>query len=133
MEEDRYEAFEIIIKARQDGQSWFDVFVDQVTETCEGGLQPDGSEASCTCGMESAGGMTGTLDQCYKWTGIDDDKVTVDKADLLKLLRNPYVIIAAQEPDIAEVADRLMKECTSWDDFLASIEDYEDDEEDDDQ
>lgn len=93
MNEDRYEAFEIIIKAREDGQSWFDIFVDMVTETCEGGggdcILTEGEMSgdanfdcnvhehteiiSCTCGMESAGGMTGTLAQCYKWVMPDED------------------------------------------------------------
>lgn len=71
--EDRYEAFEIIIKAREDGVSWFDIFTDMITETCQGTTEPDedGNYEGCTCGMESAGGMTGTLDQCYRWTMPD--------------------------------------------------------------
>lgn len=75
MKEDRYEAFEIIIKSRDDGLSWFDIFVDMVTETCQGTSEPDenGNYEGCTCGMESAGGMTGTLAQCYKWIMPDED------------------------------------------------------------
>jgi hypothetical protein len=93
MKNDRYEAFSIIIKSREDGQSWFDIFVDLVTETCEGGggdcilteeemLDEDNFNCDnhehtavieCTCGMESAAGWTGTLSQCYKRLMPDEE------------------------------------------------------------
>lgn len=123
MAEDRYEAFEIIIRARTDDQSWFDIFVDQVTETCQGTVE----EGGCTCGMESAGGMSGTLEECYKWTGIDDDKVTVNKADLLVILQEVRAYLDIDHLNIKESFERLDHECNWWDEFIASIEDDDDD------
>lgn len=118
MSEDRYEAFEIIIKARPDGKSWFDIFFDLVTDECEG--DPESEENTCTCGLESAGGTTGTLDQCYRAQGIADDIVgPVDKADLLRILS---LVEPVLEEDQAAY-DRLYKECTWWDDVQDSYED----------
>ena len=66
MSEDRYEALEMIIKVREDGVSWFDYLFDVIAGECEG--DPESEENTCTCGMESMGGCSGTLDQCYEWT-----------------------------------------------------------------
>lgn len=83
MNEDKYEALELIVKCRADGESWFNIVSDYITQDCEGGggdcLVEDGDASDCddhehddiipcTCGMESMGGMSGTLDQCYAWT-----------------------------------------------------------------
>lgn len=86
---DRYEALELIIKVREDGESWFDVIMDYISGDCEGGggdciLFGDASDPDCdfhdhteilpcTCGLESAGGTTGTLAQCYKWLMPDEE------------------------------------------------------------
>ena len=70
MGEDRYEAISMIIKVREDGKSWFDVFLSEVADECQG--VPEGEE-SCTCGLESMGGMSGTLKQCYEWLWPDEE------------------------------------------------------------
>lgn len=124
-EEPRYESFDIIIKAREDGGSWFDVFVDMVTENCEGDLETgDG----CTCGLESAGGTTGTLDQCYRYQGIAEDIVDrVNKADLLLVLDYLELTQYHNDDAVYEAAGRLRKDCI-WDVPAFSDDDYEVDE-----
>jgi hypothetical protein len=115
--ENRYEALDIIVKVREDGQSWFDIISDLISENCN---DPE----ICTCGLETMGGTTGTLDQCYRHQGIADDLVgPVGKEDLLKILRSPAIVTACStDPELNEVAVRLMKECTWWDDIQASID-----------
>lgn len=111
--EDRYESIDMILKCRADGESWFDIIFDLITETCEG--DPESEENTCTCGMESFGGSAGTLDQCYRHQGIADDLVgPVNKADLLRLLEN---FTPANEED-QKIYDRLYNECTWWDETL---------------
>jgi hypothetical protein len=108
--EDRYESIEMILKCRADGESWFDVLFDFITETCEG--DPESEENTCTCGMQSFGGSGGTLDQCYRQQGIADDLVgPVNKADLLRALEN---FTPTNEED-QKIYDRLYNECTWWD------------------
>lgn len=63
--EPRYESLEIIVKVREDGQTWFDVLSNIIAKDCQG--DPEDPEKPCTCGLESMGGMTGTLEQCYEW------------------------------------------------------------------
>lgn len=120
--EERYEALEMIIKARDDDSSWFDILTDMITEQCEGS-----EDTPCTCGLESAGGCSGTLDECYRWSGIADDIVErVNKADLLLVL--DYLLLTQYHNDDAvyEAADRLRKECTWWEDTKASFAKDED-------
>lgn len=85
--EDRYEALNLIVKARSDGQSWFDVIHDYITESCEG---TDSDEDDCTCGMESmSGAVEQTLEQAYAYTTtvgsglqpIDLARAIIDLAD----------------------------------------------------
>lgn len=72
MSEERYETVELIVQARTDGQSWFDIIFDLIAGDCEGSPGeelPDGSFTDgdpCTCGLESMGGGGGTLEQCYE-------------------------------------------------------------------
>lgn len=66
MNEGRYEAIEMVIKCREDGIEWSDYLFDLITENCQG--DPESEENICTCGMESMGGMSGTLEQCYEWS-----------------------------------------------------------------
>jgi hypothetical protein len=129
MNEDRYETLDMIVKVRPDGQSWFDVISDLITENCEGDPEVEGS---CTCGLESMGGSSGTLDQCYRRQGIADDLVgPVDKTDLLRVLRAPAIITACSyDPELLEVCSRLMKECTWWDETLERWAEEEEEEED---
>lgn len=82
-DEDRYEQISLIVKERMDGESWFDIIFDYIAGDCEGGggdcliAEDDESDCDdhehdkiipCSCGMESLGGTSGTLDQCYKAT-----------------------------------------------------------------
>lgn len=69
-DENKYEAIEMIIRKRDDGKSWFDVLFDFITEDCE-----EVDDTSCTCGMESMGGTSGTIEQCWDWTTTVGDKL----------------------------------------------------------
>ncbi len=88
MSEERYEAIEMIIKSREDGRSWFDVIEEIISQDCTGGggdcILAAGEDSDCddhehtelfpcTCGLESMGGTSGTLQQCYKWLDPDGD------------------------------------------------------------
>lgn len=66
MEDDRYEGIELILRSRDDGQSWFDVLFDMIAADCQG--DPESEESTCTCGMEHMGGTIGTYDQVNAWT-----------------------------------------------------------------
>lgn len=124
--EDRYESLELIIKARDDGQSWFDVIIDMITENCEG--DPESEENTCTCGLESAGGSSGTLDQCYRHVGIAEDLVgPIDKDDLMTLLN--YINQCPSPPSIVwQAYKKLLNECTWWDDIQSDLAEEEDEE-----
>lgn len=128
--EDRYEAISLIVKVRDDGENWFDIIADLISENCEG--EPDDDTKPCTCGLESMGGCTGTLDQCFRHHGIADDLVgPVNKEDLLLILDFFARSSHLKTLDEYEAAKRLRKECTWWDDTLAEIGEYgEEDEED---
>lgn len=113
--EPRYESLEIIVKERADGESWFDIISEVISKDCEGS-----DETDCTCGLESMGGCSGTLDQCYRSHGIADDLVgPVNKADLLLVL--DYLLLTQYHNDDAtyEAAKRLRNECTWWDETKA--------------
>lgn len=62
--EDHYEVIELVVRSREDGQTWFDIIFDLISEGCE--LNP--TESGCSCGLESMGGSGGTLEQCYNWS-----------------------------------------------------------------
>lgn len=115
--EDRYEAIEMLIKSRSGEPSWFDIIFDYISQDCQGSEE----EGSCTCGMESMGSTSGTIDQCWKYLGIDDDKVTVMKADLQKVLNFVTLTGRSQPIHVREAAERLSKEITWWDDILDSL------------
>lgn len=125
MNEDRYESLDMIIKVREDGVSWFDMIHDLITEHCQG--DPESEENTCTCGLESMGGSTGTLDQCYRHQGIADDLVgPVNKEDLLLVLdffaRSSHLKTLGEY----EAAKRLRNECTWWEDTQARWAEEED-------
>ena len=122
MSEDRYESLELIIKAREDGQTWFDIIMEIVSGDCNG--------EECTCGLESAGGSSGTLDQCFRHLGIADDLVgPVEKEDLMTILS--YINECPSPPStVWQAYKKLLKECTWWDDVQASLENDNDEEED---
>lgn len=65
-EEERYESINIWVKVPE-GESWFDRIFDLITEGCEPyGEDEDGNWTevnTCTCGLETMGGCTGTLEQ----------------------------------------------------------------------
>lgn len=70
-QEDRYENLEITIKCRDDGQSWFEVIHDFITEDCQGSPYEEETGLDghpCTCGLEAMGGHEGTLDECFAWS-----------------------------------------------------------------
>lgn len=131
-EEDRYEALELIVKVRQDGESWFNIISDLITSDCQGGggdcLVENGDESDCddhehseefpcTCGLESMGGSTGTLDEAYRHQGIANDIVgPINKADLELILDYVRATGNTQPFDVRKVAEKLRKECTWWDD-----------------
>jgi hypothetical protein len=98
-----------------------------ITEFCEG--DPDSEESTCTCGLESMGGSSGTLDQCYRNQGIADDLVgPVNKEDLMTILR--YINESPSPPSaVWQAYKKLWKECTWWDDFIDKLKEEEDGEE----
>ncbi len=121
-DEERYESIEMIIKARKDGKEWHDIIFDLITAECEG--DPESEENTCTCGLESMGGSSGTLDQCYRHIGIADDLVgPVNKDDLMLVLS--HLDLKHLTEEVKEAAKRLSNECTWWDDIKASYEDEE--------
>lgn len=123
--EDRYEALELIVKCREDGESWFDIIQELISKDCQGS-----EDDPCTCGLESLGGCSGTLDECYRWTGTADDLVDrVRKVDLLLVLDYLRLTQYDLNDAVSEAAERLLKECTWWDDFKASWDEEEEEEE----
>lgn len=81
MSKDRYETIRLILKERSDGRSWFDVIDEFISQDCEGGggecILAEGEDSDCddhehtelfpcTCGLETMGGSSGTLEQCFK-------------------------------------------------------------------
>lgn len=117
-EEEKFEVINITIKAPVDGESWFDRIMDFITADCQGG-----DEGGCTCGLETMGGMTGTLEQCF-----DHERLTekwafdVEAADLKLALDR----LSADTGMNDEVYDRLRKAAYWHDDFnewLANIPD----------
>lgn len=81
--EDVYEVFEILIKTRSDGQSWYDV-IDEFISDSSGETEEDGV---CTCGLVSMGGMSGTLDQCFAWgTTVGHGLKYIDLAEAIVAL-----------------------------------------------
>jgi hypothetical protein len=116
LSEDRYEALELIVKSRQDGKSWFDIIYDLIASNCQGS-----EEDACTCGLETMGGTGGSLDQCYKYIRIDDDKVEVGKEDLLKVLNFLDTEKGPMSVVVHDAAERMRKECTWWEDWQSSL------------
>lgn len=112
-DEDRYEVLELIVKTRtrEDGQTWFDIIHDFITQDCDSVELEDGEWSACSCGMESMGGMTGTLDQCFAWsTNVGQGLQPIDLARTLIFLANPdsapYVVPAER----AKILDWAQKE-----------------------
>jgi len=71
--EEKFEHVDLIVKCRADGVAWFDVIHDYITQDCDSVRLEDDEEGfeqwtPCSCGMESMGGMSGTLQQCYDHT-----------------------------------------------------------------
>lgn len=130
-DDDRYESIEIIVKARQEGESWFDVISDYITQDCEGGggdcLVEDSDESDCddhehtelfpcTCGMESMGGTSGTLDQIYESKRINENWTTIKTEDLKLILRTVFPVVwetskgqRTSPPEVRESYERLRK------------------------
>ena len=101
-EEDRYEHIELIVKARPDGQNWFDVIHDFITKDCDSVQLEDDEEgfeqwSPCHCGMEHMSGMIGgTLQQCYdNTTNLGQGLQPIDVARVIiffsDVARAPYV------------------------------------------
>jgi len=76
-DEERYEAIQLILRKRTDGKDWSDIIFDMVTADCEGTFSEDDHENenhTCTCSLESMGGVGGTVDYCYRWLYPDWDE-----------------------------------------------------------
>lgn len=80
-DDDRYESIELIVKARLDGESWFDIISELISSDCEGT-----DDIPCSCGLESMGGSQGTLEQCYDHLRISETWTTVKTQDVKKIL-----------------------------------------------
>lgn len=109
-EKDRYEALEIIVKSRLDGESWFDIISEVLIGDCQG------SETEpCTCGTESMTGSVGTLDQCWKHLGISEDIVEVNTDDLRLILSN--LDVSNVTPSVTEAVARLYEDLNWWNEW----------------
>lgn len=60
---DKYEAIDLILEVRPDGERWADILFAYVTQDCQ-----ETEDVPCTCGLESMGAMSGTLEQCQAWS-----------------------------------------------------------------
>lgn len=120
MDEDQFEAIELIVKKRPDGETWFDVLLDLIAKDCKG------SETDpCTCGLESLAGTSGTLEHCWNHFDIGDDLVTVNSDDLELVLHHLALRSGYTTQALAEATTRLSKEVNWWDDLQASLSDSE--------
>lgn len=87
--EDKYELVEIIVRSRDDGVNWFEIFFDLISENCQGvRFDETGEEGdTCTCGLEYMGGTSGTLQQCYdSSTSVGQNLQPIDLARALVAL-----------------------------------------------
>lgn len=121
MDEDRYEAIELLVKARVDGETWFDTIYDLIAKDCRGS-----EHDPCTCGLEHLGGTGGSLEQCWRHLDIADDLVTVNADDLQLVLHHLALRSGYTPQPLADAVTRLSKEITWWDD---SLEDDDDEDE----
>lgn len=121
LDEDRYEHIDILIKAPTEGDSWFDRIFDLVTSFCS-------DEGECTCGMESMGGSSGTLDQCYDHMRISEKWVQDVRTDDLKLILFWMNEFGFPTAEVAEAYERLHKEAYWHDDFEERYSNLPDDE-----
>lgn len=121
--EERYEHIDILIKAPEGDDSWFDRISELIESYC--------SEGECTCGLESMGGGAGTLDQCYDRMRLSEEWAdSVKAADLkffLGLISSHFML--NEEED--EVFQRLYKAAYWHDEFNEWLESINEDEEDD--
>lgn len=114
-EEPLYEGIEIVVRTPDGDETWYDRIHDLITATCDG----ESSADECPCGMQSMGGMTGTLERVYDWQRITENWATVKTADL-------KLILDAVKPEAPyrEAYERLRKEAYWHDEvneWLASL------------
>lgn len=126
-EEEKFEVINITIKAPVDGESWFDRVMDFITADCQGG-----DEGGCTCGLETMGGMTGTLEQCFEHERLTEKwAFDVEAADLKMIL--DLVNPEALQFDLVKQAHERLRKAAYWhDDFnewIANIPDDDEEEE----
>lgn len=128
-EEEKYESIELTIKARstEEGESWFDVIHDFLTANCTETFDENGDINGCTCGLQSMGGFTGTLDQCYEHQRLSENWATVKSADLkMILLKVAYMGLNDEE---REAFNRLKEEAYWHDNFQEWLDNLPDEEE----
>ena len=120
MEEEKYEAIELIVKSRPGIESWFDALFDYLTESCEG---TDSDEDDCTCGLVHMGGCIGTYDQVMDWSNnIVAGISRLDVANAIKYLLEGYAGFVSDIPeDVTKVID--------WADQEIAFENYYENEE----
>jgi hypothetical protein len=121
-EEEKFEVINITVKAPVDGESWFDRIMDFITADCQGG-----DEGGCTCGLETMGGMTGTLEQCYEHERLTENWAFDVQAEDLK------IALAFTDDEFKDTVqyERLRKAAYWHDDFnewLANIPEEEEEE-----
>lgn len=142
--EDRYEHIDILIKTPVEGDSWFDRIFDLVTSECQGtpyNEETDEDGDPCTCGMESMGGSSGTLDQCYEHMRITEKWAQDVLTDDLKLILEafdhaPWIdgFGTSEMNRVQEAYERLRKAAYWHDDFnewVANLPDEEDNDDED--
>lgn len=130
--ESRYETIDIIVRAPEEGDSWFDRLFDLITKDCVERPEDADDDWECPCGLVSMGGSGGTLDQCYDHQRISEKwAFDVEAADLkffLSLVTSHFAL--NEEED--EIYQRLHKAAYWHDDFnewVNSLPDDEDEEE----
>ena len=119
--EDRYFHIQIIAKESLEEGRTLDTFWDHVEA-----FFPECVGDTCTCGIESFGGGSGTLDQAFRSHGIADDIEEVNPADVRIVL--DFIDKAMVLPEVREAASRLRERIDWWPNVLKSIAEDEEEE-----
>lgn len=129
LNEDRYEHIDILVKLPAEGDSWFDRLHDLLTENCDSVEDENGDWSPCSCGMESMGGSSGTLDQCYDYMRISEKWAQDVLTDDLKLLLFWANENGFPTTEVAEAYERLHKAAYWHDDFNEWLDNIPDEDE----
>jgi hypothetical protein len=124
-EEARYEIIELTVKAREDGESWFEVLHDYITQDCQGtpyDEETDEDGDPCTCGLEMMSSSGGTLEQCYAWStslgrGVQPIHVARALVHMHKKLSDASIGVSEDTYDIVKWAESEIEFEEKWDNW----------------